>query len=213
MKWSTLLPLAISTLSMLPSAGAWEVTWHDSDNKSHTRTGHGPSDCIEIENPEGKVFKIDSQGEKGINMLLFDNDECDGKSAGSATETFSKKASRGLFSFKVVSLESSNSTETATTEKSASHTATTSSAASSTQSPSSTGSSESDKSMTVQTTAATTVTATSASGTSNSASPTTSSAASATTSNAAIKLGGSGDNVAKGLVGGILGLTMAQWII
>ncbi|KAJ5983910.1 hypothetical protein N7481_006009 [Penicillium waksmanii] len=212
MKWSTLLPLALSTISLLPSAGAWEVTWHDSENKSHSQKGHGPSDCIEIDNPKGKVFKIDSQGEKGINMLLFDNSKCTGDSAGQATESFSRDASRGLLGFKVVSLSSSNSSETTTTDKSASHAATTSSKASNTQ-VSSTSSSESDKSLTAQTTAATSATTTTTvSETQSKAPPTTSSAASATTSNAAIKLVGPSDNVAKGLMGGIMGLVMAQWV-
>ncbi|CAI7643815.1 unnamed protein product [Penicillium manginii] len=207
MKWSALLPLALSTISLLPSVGAWEVTWHDSDNKSHSRDGHGPSECIEIDNPKGKVFKIDSQDEKGINMLLFDNSECTGKSAGQATESFSKVASLDLLGFKVVSLSSSNSSETTTKDKSASHTTTTSSKALSTSS------SEGDKSVTAQTTAATTGATTSASETPSNASPTTSSAASATTSNAAMKVLGPSDNVAKGLMGGIMGLAMAQWII
>ncbi|KAJ5755845.1 hypothetical protein N7533_005388 [Penicillium manginii] len=212
MKWSALLPLALSTISLLPSVGAWEVTWHDSDNKSHSRDGHGPSECIEIDNPKGKVFKIDSQDEKGINMLLFDNSECTGKSAGQATESFSKVASLDLLGFKVVSLSSSNSSETTTKDKSASHTTTTSSKVSNTQALS-TSSSEGDKSVTAQTTAATTGATTSASETPSNASPTTSSAASATTSNAAMKVLGPSDNVAKGLMGGIMGLAMAQWII
>ena len=212
MKWSTVLPLAISTISLLPSAGAWEVTWHDSDNKSHSRAGHGQSDCIKIDNAEGKVFSIDSQGEKGINMLLFDNSECSGESAGSATAHYTKKSSRDLLGFKVVGLPSSNSSEDTITKKSASHAAITPACASSTQA-SSTSSSESAKLSTVQTTAATTAAATSASGTSSNASPTTSSAASATTSNAAVQLVGSGDSLSKGFMGGILGLAIAQWLI
>ncbi|KAJ6080160.1 hypothetical protein N7467_009913 [Penicillium canescens] len=212
MKWSTVLSLAISTIALLPSAGAWEVTWHDSDNKSHSRAGHGPSDCIKIDNAEGKVFSIDSQGEKGINMLLFVNSECSGESAGSATANYTKKSSRDLLGFKVVDLPSSYSSEDTTTKKSASHAAITPACASSTQA-SSTSSSESAKLSTVQTTTSTPAAATSASRTSSNASPTTSSAASATTSNAAVQLVGSGDSLSKGLMGGILGLTIAQWLI
>lgn len=212
MKWSTLLSLALSTIYILPSVEAWEVTWHDTDSKSHRREGHGPSDCIEIDNPKGKVFKIDSQDDKGINMLLFDNSECTGDPAGQATESFSKDASRALLGFKVVSLSSSISSESITTDKSASHTPTTSSDVSNTHI-SSTTSGGSDKSSTAQITAATSATATTVSETAGKTSPTTSSAASATTSNAAIKLVGPGDAVAKGLMGGVMGLAVAQWII
>ncbi|RHZ69149.1 hypothetical protein CDV55_101165 [Aspergillus turcosus] len=117
MKWSTLLPLAISTLSLLPSTGAWEITWTDSDNKQHSQSGTGPSDCIVIDNPQGHLFKIDSQGEKGINMLLFTNNECRSKAAGMATDVFSKEASQDLLGFKVVALSSTTTTATATTGK------------------------------------------------------------------------------------------------
>ncbi|OQE15646.1 hypothetical protein PENSTE_c027G03714 [Penicillium steckii] len=218
MKWSTLLPLAISTISLLPSAGAWEVTWHDSDNRSHSRKGHGPSDCIKIDNPEGKVFKIDSRGEKGIDMLLFDNSDCSGESAGSATDSFSKDSSLDLLGFKVVSLSSSASSESDTTEKSAGHTATTSSAssASSAKQDSSSGSTENGESTTAQMTATSSATATSESQTptSSKGSPTTSSSlASATTSNAAVKLDGSTTDFSKAVIGGGLGLVLAQILV
>ncbi|KAJ5596280.1 hypothetical protein VI817_004430 [Penicillium citrinum] len=218
MKWSTLLPLAVSTISLLPSVGAWEVTWHDSDNKSHTRKGHGPSECIKIDNPEGKVFKIDSRGELGINMLLFDNSDCSGHPAGSATDSFSKDSSRDLLGFKVVSLSSSTSSESDTTEKSTGHAATTSSSssASSAKDNSSSSSIESGESTTAQAAATSSATATSESQspTPSKASPTTSSSlASATTSNAAVRLDGSTTDFSKAVIGGGLGLVLAQIIV
>ncbi|KAH1908397.1 hypothetical protein KXW29_000155 [Aspergillus fumigatus] len=221
MKWSTVLPLAISTLSVLPSASAWEVTWTDADNQKHSQSGTGPSDCIVIDNPKGNVFKIDSQGEKGINMLLFSNNKCDGKPSGQATEIFSKASSQDLLGFQVVAL-STEPTATATTGKSVSRVATTFPASET----ASTGASD-DGSMTIQptdkmtiqpagemtiqptdemsTTAAATATAT-ATTTSNpesssTASSTTSSAASGTTSNAAGQLVALNGDTVKGIIG------------
>ncbi|KAH1981405.1 hypothetical protein KXW88_005828 [Aspergillus fumigatus] len=225
MKWSTVLPLAISTLSVLPSASAWEVTWTDADNQKHSQSGTGPSDCIVIDNPKGNVFKIDSQGEKGINMLLFSNNKCDGKPSGQATEIFSKASSQDLLGFQVVAL-STEPTATATTGKSVSRVATTFPASET----ASTGASD-DGSMTIQptdkmtiqptdemsTTAAATATAT-ATTTSNpesssTASSTTSSAASGTTSNAAGQLVALNGDTVKGIIGTVFGLGLVQWII
>ncbi|KAJ5815469.1 hypothetical protein N7474_007246 [Penicillium riverlandense] len=210
MKWSTLLPLA--TLSLLPFTGAWEVTWTGPDNKKHSQSGHGPSDCIVIDNPKGHLFKIDSQGEKGINMLLFTNSKCSGKPAGMATEIFSKEASEGLLGFKVVSLSSTTTSTTTTTEKSASGAATTSPTTASSPT-ASMGSSGSGASMTMQTTTATGPAATTTSKTSSGASSATSSAASTSTTNAAVPLAGSNGDIAKGVVGSIFGLAMVQWMI
>ncbi|KAF4254763.1 hypothetical protein KXW98_007800 [Aspergillus fumigatus] len=221
MKWSTVLPLAISTLSVLPSTSAWEVTWTDADNQKHSQSGTGPSDCIVIDNPKGNVFKIDSQGEKGINMLLFSNNKCDGKPSGQATEIFSKASSQDLLGFQVVAL-STEPTATATTGKSVSRVATTFPASET----ASTGASD-DGSMTIQptdkmtiqpagemtiqptdemsTTAAATATATatttSTPESSSTASSTTSSAASGTTSNAAGQLVALNGDTVKGIIG------------
>ncbi|RHZ67347.1 uncharacterized protein CDV56_108845 [Aspergillus thermomutatus] len=211
MKWSTLLPLAISTLSLFPSTGAWEITWTDSDNKEQSQSGHGPSDCIVIDNPKGHLFKIDSQGEKGINMLLFTNNECSGKQAGMATDVFSKESSQDLLGFKVVSLSSTTTSATATTGKSVSRVATT--FPTSPSQTASTSGSDDGESMTIQTTAATSPAATMTSGTSSGASSTTSSAASANTSNAAVQLAVSNGDIMRGLVGTIFGLGVVQWII
>ncbi|GFF78050.1 hypothetical protein IFM47457_09535 [Aspergillus lentulus] len=223
MKWSTLLPLALSTFSLLPSTGAWEVTWTDADNQKHSQSGTGPSDCIVIDNPKGNIFKIDSQGEKGINMLLFTNNKCDGKPSGMATEVFSKAASQDLLGFQVVAL-STATTATATTGKSVSRVSTTFPASET----ASTSVSDNGGSMTIQptdsmtiqptdemsTTATSTATATTTStaGSSSPASSRTSSAASAATSNAAGQLASNGDMV-KGLVGTVFGLGVVQWMI
>ncbi|GFF36986.1 hypothetical protein IFM51744_03310 [Aspergillus udagawae] len=220
MKWSTLLPLALSTLSLLPSTGAWEITWTDSDNQKQSQSGTGPSDCIVIDNPKGHLFKIDSQGEKGINMLLFTNNKCSGESAGMATDVFSKESSQELLGFKVVALSSTTTTATATTGKSVSRVATTfpTSSASETASRSI---SDSGESMTIQptdamstaATATTTSTSTSTSKSSSTPSSMTSSAASAATPNAAGQLAGSDGDMVKGLVGTIFGLGLVQWMI
>ncbi|GIK04352.1 hypothetical protein Aspvir_008433 [Aspergillus viridinutans] len=215
MKWSTLLPLALSTLSLLPSTGAWEITWTDSDNQKHSQSGTGPSDCIVIDNPKGHLFKIDSQGAKDINMLLFTNNKCSGEPAGMATEVFSKESSRDLLGFKVVALSSTTTTATATTGKSVSRVATTFPPTSPSET-ASTSTSDSGESMTIQPTDAmsttATTTSTSTSKSSSTASSTTSSASSAATSNAAGQLASNGDMV-KALVGTIFGLGLVQWMI
>ncbi|PKX90469.1 uncharacterized protein P174DRAFT_445376 [Aspergillus novofumigatus IBT 16806] len=225
MKWSTLLPLALSTFSLLPSTGAWEVTWTDGDNQKHSQSGTGPSDCIVIDNRKGNIFKIDSQGEKGINMLLFTNNKCDGKPSGMATEIFSKASSQDLLGFQVVAL-STATTATATTGKSVSRVATTFPASET----ASTSAGDNGESMTIQptdsmtiqptdemsttatATATATATTTSTTGSSSTVSSTTSSAASAATPNAAGQLASNGDMV-KGLVGTIFGLGLVQWMI
>ncbi|KAJ5605540.1 hypothetical protein N7510_008321 [Penicillium lagena] len=217
MKWPTLLPLAISTLSLLPSTGAWKITWTDADNKEHSQSGQGPSDCIVIDNPKGHLFKIDSQGESGINMLLFTNNKCSGEAAGMATESFSKESSEALHGFKVVSLSSTTTSATTTTETSVSGVATTSSTTLASQT-ASTRSSGGSGSTTIQTTAATSPAttgpaATTISETSSGASSPTSSAASTSTSNAAVQLAGPNGDAMKGLVGSIFGLAMVQWMI
>ncbi|KAJ5090033.1 hypothetical protein N7532_008717 [Penicillium argentinense] len=212
MKWSTILPLAITTIALAPSVGAWEVTWHDSDNKKHSQSGHGPSDCIEIDNPKGRVFKVDAQGEKGINMLLFTNDDCDGDASGRATVEFTKASSQDLLGFKVVSISSSSS-ETATANNSTSSSATESPTGSSHHA-SSTGDSVSGGSSTSHSSAETTETSASTSSASKSvsATPTTSTPASATTSNSAAKLNMSKEMIAKSFLGSIFGLTVAHII-
>lgn len=210
MKWSTVVPLAISVISLLPSAGAWEVTWKDASNEEHSRTGHGPSKCIEIDNPKGNVFKIDAQGEQGINMLLFPNDECKGKEVGSATEDFSKESSRDLRGFKVVSLSATSSGNT-TTKGSTSRGAVTSTKAPSTRTKS-VSSVHRAQSTTTQTTAATSSAGTKTSGHSSTTAPSTSTSP-ATTSNAAVQMGVSNGNMGMGLMGGVIGFAFMQWMI
>ncbi|KAF7116905.1 hypothetical protein CNMCM5793_005535 [Aspergillus hiratsukae] len=213
MKWSTLLPLAISTLSLLPSTGAWKITWTDADNQRHSQSGTGPSDCIVIDNPQGHLFRIDSQADKGINMLLFTNNECRGKAAGMATEVFSKEASQDLLGFKVVALSSTTTTATATTGKTVPPVSTTLPTTSPSETATaSTNTSDSGESMTIQTTDATSAAATTTTTTSESSSTaasTTTSAASTNTSNAAVSNG----DMVKGLVGTIFGLGVVQWMI
>ncbi|EAW20792.1 uncharacterized protein NFIA_113220 [Aspergillus fischeri NRRL 181] len=221
MKWSTLLPLAISTLSVLPSTCAWEVTWTDADNQKHSQSGTGPSDCIVIDNPKGNIFKIDSQGEKGINMLLFTNNKCDGKPSGMATEVFSKASSQDLLGFQVVA-HSTAPTATATTGKSVSRVATTfpaSETASTSASDNGSMTIQPTDEMTIQptdemsTTATAIATTTSTPESSSTASSTTSSAASAATPNAAGQLASSNGDIVKGLVGTVFGLGLVQWMI
>ncbi|KAJ5688731.1 hypothetical protein N7462_003123 [Penicillium macrosclerotiorum] len=216
MKLSTFISLTASTLSLLPWTSAWEITWNDSNNKEHTRSGHGPSDCIAIHNPAGHVFKIDSQGENGINMLLFTNSKCSGDPAGMATEVFSKEASRDLLGFKVVSLSSSTASTDSTTKTSGSHTESTSPTTSSSETASANSSQSNGESMATKTTTHTTSTASSAmttSATPSGTSSTTSSASSVSTSNAAVQLAGSGESAAKGLMGGMFGWALLQLII
>ncbi|KAJ5433460.1 uncharacterized protein N7458_012616 [Penicillium daleae] len=212
MKSSTLLAVAASLLSL---AGAWEITWNDANGNNHTKSGHGPSDCIAIDNPKGHLFKIDSQGEQGINMLLFTNSACSGDSAGMATDVFSKEASKDLLGFKVESLSSTasgNSTTTAGNSTATGHsatTATTTKTEASSHSASTTGSTSASK--TTETTVVTSAAATTSSSTSGSASSASSSAAPASTSNAAVRMAGSNADIVKGVMCGIVGL--AAWMI
>lgn len=223
MKSSTLLSLAIS---LLPITAAWEVTWNDADGNDHSKSGHGPSDCIKIDNPKGHLFKIDAQGENDINMLLFTNSACSGDPAGMATDVFSKDASKDLLGFKVVSLssttasgDSATATATATgtgTGNSTTHGATTATGTATTKTThsshaTSTSGSSSIESKTTQTTVVTSAPATTSSSPSGSTSS--SSAASASTSNAAVRVAGSSSEIAKGLVGGIVGLAVVPFMI
>lgn len=217
MKTSTVLALAAS---IAPLAAAWEITWNDADGNDHSKSGRGPSDCIKIDNPKGHLFKIDAQGETGINMLLFTNSACSGDAAGMATDVFSKDASKDLLGFKVVSVSSTtgsgNSTTTIGGSTATGHHATTTETTATTKTSgsthaSSTGGSSSAGSKTTQTTVVTSAAATTSSQGSSSASSTSSSATSASTSNAAVRLSGSSGDIVKGVVGGIVGL--AAWMI
>ncbi|KAJ5886111.1 uncharacterized protein N7473_008785 [Penicillium subrubescens] len=217
MKSSALLAMAVS---IAPLAAAWEIKWNDADDNDHTKSGHGPSDCIKIDNPKGHLFKIDAQGETDINMLLFTNSACSGEAAGKATDVFSKDASKDLLGFKVVSLSSTtgsgNSTTTTGGSTATGHNATTTGTTATTKTSgstraSSTGGSTSAGSKSTQTTAVTSAAATTSSQASSSASSTSSSATSASTSNAAVRVAGSNADMVKGVLGGIVGL--AAWII
>ncbi|KAJ5183700.1 hypothetical protein N7492_001316 [Penicillium capsulatum] len=220
MKWTTALPVALSAISLVPGTAAWRITWRDADDNKHFRTGHGPSECIEIDNAEGHYFNIDAQGDKNIKMQLFDNSECSGNAAGSATQKFTKKASRDLLGFKVISLSSttaSESAETTATVNSANRDAGTSHTATATHT-ASVSSSRHAKSTTVKestTIKASPTTTPAASKTpegSSDASSAASSSAPATTTNAAVHLGANG-NAAMGMVGGIMGAAIMPWII
>lgn len=218
MKSSALLALAVS---VAPLAAAWEIKWNDADDNDHTKSGHGPSDCIKIDNPKGHLFKIDAQGETDINMLLFTNSACSGDAAGMATDVFSKDASKDLLGFKVVSLSSTtgsgNSTITTGGPTATGHNATTTGTTATTKTngsshaSSTTSGSTSAGSKSTQTTVVTSATATTSPQASSSASSTTSSATSASTSNAAVRVAGSSGDIMKGVVGGIVGL--AAWMI
>ncbi|EAW11075.1 uncharacterized protein ACLA_067110 [Aspergillus clavatus NRRL 1] len=220
MKWSTLLPVAIS-VSLIPAALAWEVSWTDANGKKQQESGHGPSDCIQIDNPAGNLFKIDAQNENDINMLLFTNDQCSGEAAGMATQVFSKESSQHLLGFQVVSLSSTTGSTGATktasnsTAESTGKTTATLNSASATTFPSSQSQSPTvgaDESMTLlpimstTTTPAITTTSTTSEATSSAGSSTGVSASSTPTNNASPKLG-SGVGIV-GAVGGFLGLMM-----
>ncbi|KAF7591612.1 hypothetical protein BBP40_001312 [Aspergillus hancockii] len=197
MKYSTLLPLSLSAVALLPSAGAWKFTWRDAGNATHVESGHGPSSCITVEHEKGNLFAIDAQGEKNINMLLYGTEKCTGKPVGKATEYFSKESSVAINGFMVESLTGSNSTTTASNA-----TVTTSTTPS--QSSSASASDSSDA------TAATTTSGTSTSGTT--ASTTSASETSTSTPNASLKLSVSGTDMVKTVVGVVLGLATVQWL-
>jgi hypothetical protein len=99
MKSSTLLTLTLPVLS-----NAWTITWRNAEGKESTKSGHGPSKCIQIDHAEGQEFNIDGEGEPNINMLLFTNDKCSGEPSGQATVSFVKEASSDLSGFQVVRL-------------------------------------------------------------------------------------------------------------
>ncbi|KAL4977207.1 hypothetical protein BDW66DRAFT_40670 [Aspergillus desertorum] len=112
--------IALLSLSALPLSTAWTFTWRDSSGKVSTEKGTGPSDCIVVDHAKGQLFVLDGQGEQNINMLLFENDECEGEPAGMATESFAKEASVDLKGFQVVEFSSGsgsggNATTTTTT--------------------------------------------------------------------------------------------------
>lgn len=210
MKSSTLLPL----LSILPLTSAWSITWNDPSGKDHTRTGHGPSACIPIDNPKGHLFRIDAQGETGINMLLFTNGDCEGDASGMATDVFSKDASKDLLGFRVVKLESATGTGNSTATATA--TATTTSKAHSSHLSTTGGSSSASAGSSSVVSTTTQIVVTSAAATTSaggSPSSSSSSAASASTSNAAVRVAGSRADVAKGIVGGMLGLVVVPMMI
>ncbi|KAB8072466.1 hypothetical protein BDV29DRAFT_202271 [Aspergillus leporis] len=197
MRWSTLLPLSLSAITLLPSAGAWEFTWRDASNTTHVESGRGPSSCITVEHEKGKLFAIDAKGEKNINMLLYGTDDCSGKSVGKATEYFSKESSVAIHGFRVESLAGgSNSTNTASN---ATITSTTPSHA-----PSASISESS------QATTSTSTSAENESGTT--ASTTGASETSTSTPNASLRLSISDIDMVKTAVGMVLGLAAVQWL-
>ncbi|KAE8343739.1 hypothetical protein BDV24DRAFT_128196 [Aspergillus arachidicola] len=194
MKWSALVPLSVSALAVLPSTGAWEFTWRDASNTTHVESGHGPSKCITVDHKKGMVFAIDAEGEKNINMLLYGTDDCSGKAVGQATERFSKASSVDIHGFQVESLSAGSNATTAAANATVTSTRHTQS--------SSTASSESSD---VPTTSATTKSDTAA--TTTSASET-----STSTPNASLRLSATGSDMAKTVIGIMLGLATVEWL-
>ncbi|PIG88714.1 hypothetical protein AARAC_000564 [Aspergillus arachidicola] len=194
MKWSALVPLSVSALAVLPSTGAWEFTWRDASNTTHVESGHGPSKCITVDHKKGMVFAIDAEGEKNINMLLYGTDDCSGKAVGQATERFSKASSVDIHGFQVESLSAGSNATTAAANATVTSTRHTQS--------SSTASSESSD---VPTTSATTKSDTAA--TTTSASET-----STSTPNASLRLSATGSDMAKTVIGIVLGLATVEWL-
>ncbi|RDW61763.1 uncharacterized protein DSM5745_10435 [Aspergillus mulundensis] len=102
-------------LSALPLSTAWTFTWRDSTGSASTESGTGPSACIPVNHAKGQLFVADGEGEAGINMLLFSNDQCSGEPAGMATESFAKESSVDLKGFQVVEYEAPGSSTATTT--------------------------------------------------------------------------------------------------
>ncbi|KAJ1707721.1 hypothetical protein NYO67_10141 [Aspergillus flavus] len=194
MKWSALVPLSVSALAVLPSTGAWEFTWRDASNTTHVESGHGPSKCITVDHKKGMVFAIDAEGEKNINMLLYGTDDCSGKAVGQATERFSKASSVDIHGFQVESLSTGSNATTTAANATVTSTRLTQS--------SSTANSESSD---VPTTSATTTSDTAA--TTTSASET-----STSTPNASLRLSAAGSDMAKTVIGMVLGLATVEWL-
>ncbi|KAB8205398.1 hypothetical protein P875_00095144 [Aspergillus parasiticus SU-1] len=194
MKWSALVPLSVTALAVLPSTGAWEFTWRDASNTTHVESGHGPSKCITVDHKKGMVFAIDAEGEKNINMLLYGTDDCSGKAVGQATERFSKASSVDIHGFQVESLSAGSNATTTAANATVTSTRLTQS--------SSTANSESSD---VPTTSATTTSDTAA--TTTSASET-----STSTTNASLRLSATGSDMAKTVIGMVLGLATVEWL-
>lgn len=194
MKWSALVPLSVSALAVLPSTGAWEFTWRDASNTTQVESGHGPSKCITVDHKKGMVFAIDAEGEKNINMLLYGTDDCSGKAVGQATERFSKASSVDIHGFQVESLSTGSNATTTAANATVTSTRLTQS--------SSTANSESSD---VPTTSATTTSDTAA--TTTSASET-----STSTPNASLRLSAAGSDMAKTVIGMVLGLATVEWL-
>ncbi|PLB52096.1 hypothetical protein P170DRAFT_433949 [Aspergillus steynii IBT 23096] len=130
MKLATTLPLTLlSTISLLPSASAWKLTWHDEDGKGSVESGKGPHSCIEIQHAQGERYVWDNQGNENIGIYFYTSSDCSGTVAGWSTDKWAKDASRDLLSFEVKS-EGAKTTGTMTTT--GSHTSSDDSSASAT---------------------------------------------------------------------------------
>ncbi|PLB33854.1 uncharacterized protein BDW47DRAFT_85976 [Aspergillus candidus] len=97
--------LTLAAAAALPTVSlAWEFTWHNADGESHTESGKGASECIKVNHAKGEVFRMDSKGEKFIDMRLYDTDDCEGDPSGQATKFFTKESSIAIKGFQVVQL-------------------------------------------------------------------------------------------------------------
>ncbi|PKY09380.1 hypothetical protein P168DRAFT_324350 [Aspergillus campestris IBT 28561] len=97
--------LTLAAAAALPTVSlAWEFTWHSADGESHTESGKGASECIKVNHAKGEVFRIDSKGEKFIDMRLYDTDDCEGDPSGQASKFFTKESSIAIKGFQVVQL-------------------------------------------------------------------------------------------------------------
>ncbi|KAL4808647.1 hypothetical protein BDV18DRAFT_132842 [Aspergillus unguis] len=100
---------------LFPSlAFSWTFTWRTSSGDENTEHGTGPSKCISVNHAKGQEFELDGEGEENINMLLFDNSDCEGDPAGMATVSFKKESSVDIKGFQVVSLDGDGEEETST---------------------------------------------------------------------------------------------------
>lgn len=139
MKSSTLLALSLPVLS-----NAWTITWRNAEGKESTKSGHGPSKCIQIDHAKGQEFDIDGEGEPNINMLLFTNDKCSGEPSGQASVSFVKEASSDLSGFQVVRLDGDDDEDEDDDDSTSTGTGTGSSSGSATPSPTSTSTDDDD---------------------------------------------------------------------
>ncbi|PLN79977.1 hypothetical protein BDW42DRAFT_171927 [Aspergillus taichungensis] len=104
--------LTLAAVAALPTVSlAWEFTWHSADGEAHIESGKGASTCIKVDHAKGEVFRLDSKGEKFIDMRLYDTDDCEGDPSGQATKLFTKESSIAIKGFQVVQLNETGADE------------------------------------------------------------------------------------------------------